>query len=851
MSERVARGTLKVYLGFAPGVGKTFTMLKDAHDRHAAGVDVVVGLIEDHGRERTRELRAGIPAIPLREVSYRGGSFRELDVDAILARKPTLAIVDELAHSVVHTEGTTGGPEKRWEEVQTLLDAGINVYTTLNIQHLESLNDVVTAITGITQRETIPDRVLRAADEIELVDLTPDELRARLGAGHVYPANRVDAALANYFRIGNLTALRELALLWLADQVDELLEKYRTQKSINTTWPARERIVVAVTGGPETETLLRRGVRIVGRIAGRELLAVHVIQDDGLRASDATALARARTLVEELGGTWHTVVGEDPAKALLDFARSVNASQLVLGVSRSGWLRRLRGPGIGSRVIAAAGNIDVHMVTHQAAHGKREPRARRGAALTRSRRIAGWIAALVGPVVVTALFLSFGPGATSLSLTLLGYITLVVFVALLGGFWPAIIAALVGTALVNWFFTPPVHTLTIYQSENVVALVLFLLVAAGVARVVDLAARRTTEAAAAQAQAALLSELAGGVLREGASVQSLLDSLRETFSQDAVTLASHNPEPTGADVWQAVATSGPACQGPGSATSTIRIDKTHALLLVGAPVSASDQRVLEAYAGRLLGVLAQDELDRARVQAQELAAGNSIRTALLAAVSHDLRTPLAGIKAAVSSLRLPDVEFSAEDEAALLLTIEDSTDRLNTLVTNLLDMSRIQAGEIRLEQAPLEAADVVAGALAALPGDLDISLSIPEDLRLLGDYGLLVRILANLLDNALNHGAGAQVGVSGGRVEDRVELRVIDHGPGIPRTEQDTVFRPFQRLGDAPAGTGIGLGLAVARGLTEGIGGTLEIEETPGGGATMVLALPAADPTHPSERSPS
>ncbi|UCR89405.1 ATP-binding protein [Mycetocola spongiae] len=841
MPEHVARGDLKVYLGFAPGVGKTFAMLEEAQELRQRGVDVVVALVEDHGRARTRDLVRGLEVIARRDVAYRGSSFSEMDLDAVLRRNPAVAIVDELAHSLTRAEGDTRGHEKRWEDVHALLDAGINVISTVNIQHLESLNDVVSAITGIRQRETIPDRVLREAAEVELVDLTPDALRTRLGGGEVYHPDKVDAALANYFRVGNLTALRELALLWLADQVEEGLSRYRSLKKIDRSWPARERVVVAVTGGPESETLIRRGMRIVGRSAGRELLAVHVIQDDGLRSGDPGELAAQRELVESLGGSWHTVIGDDPAAALLEFARGVNASQLVLGVSRSGWGARLLGPGIGTRVINGAGDIDVHMVTHSATRARRSA-PRRAASLTLARRVAGWVAAVLGPALVTGLFLWIGPG-TSLSLNLLVYTTLVVFVALLGGFWPAVATAVLGTLLLNFFFAQPIGTFTIHQAENVVALVLFLVVAAGVARVVDLAARRTTEAAAARAQAALLSELAGGVLREGASVPALLDRLRETFGQESTTLVERPVAEGGPDTWRVLASSGPACADPRTAANTLLLDERHALLLRGRAFSAPDQRILEAYAGRILGVLAQQSLEASRIEARELTAGNAIRTALLAAVSHDLRTPLAGIKAAASSLRLTDVVFSPEDEAELLATIEDSADVLNALVTNLLDMSRIQAGAVRVERAPLELGDLIAGTLAGIRRDRplpEISTSLPEDPpAVLGDYGLIVRILANLVDNAISHGGGAPIGITPVALGERVEIRISDRGPGVKNTQRDRIFQPFQRLGDTPEGNGVGLGLAVARGLAEGIGGTLEAEDTPGGGLTMVLTLPA------------
>ena len=355
------RGELRIYLGAAPGVGKTYAMLGEAHRRLQRGSDVVVGLVETHGRPRTAELLDGLEALPRREVGYRGTRFEELDVAAVLARAPEIAVVDELAHTNV----PGGRHEKRWQDVEDLLAAGIDVLTTVNVQHLESLNDVVETITGVPQRETVPDEVVRAADQVELVDLTPEALRRRMAHGNVYTADKVDAALGNYFRVGNLTALRELALLWLAGKVDDQLDRYRADHGIASTWETRERVVVALTGGAEGDTLVRRAARIAARNSGADLLAVHVTRSDGLTGADPANLSRQRALVESLGGTYHQIVGDDVPQAMLDFARAENATQLVLGASRRGRLAQLLSRGIGVTVTAHSGSIDVHMVTHE------------------------------------------------------------------------------------------------------------------------------------------------------------------------------------------------------------------------------------------------------------------------------------------------------------------------------------------------------------------------------------------------------------------------------------------------------------------------------------------------------
>ena len=356
------RGELRIYLGAAPGVGKTYAMLGEAHRRLERGTDVVAAVVETHGRKKTADLLAGIEIIPPKYIEYRGSKFPELDVEAVLKRQPQVVLVDELAHT--NTPGSKN--PKRWQDVEEVLDAGITVISTVNVQHLESLNDVVAQITGIEQQEKVPDEVVRAADQIELVDITPEALRRRLAHGNVYAPERVDAALSNYFRRGNLTALRELALLWLADQVDAALEKYREENKITDTWEARERVVVAVTGGPESETLVRRASRIASK-SSAELMVVHVVRGDGLAGVSAPQMGKVRELALSLGATVHTVVGDDVPSALLDFARDENATQLVIGTSRRSRWARIFDEGIGASVVQQSGKIDVHMVTHEEA----------------------------------------------------------------------------------------------------------------------------------------------------------------------------------------------------------------------------------------------------------------------------------------------------------------------------------------------------------------------------------------------------------------------------------------------------------------------------------------------------
>ncbi|SDJ73542.1 sensor histidine kinase [Nonomuraea jiangxiensis] len=840
------RGRLRVYLGAAPGVGKTYAMLSEGRRACERGRDVVVGLVETHGRPRTTALLEGMEVIPRKTVTHRGATFAELDTAAVIAREPKVALIDELAHTNVPGSKHV----KRWQDIDEILDAGIDVVSTVNIQHLESVNDVVQEITGVPQRETVPDEVVRRAHQVELVDMSPDALRRRMAHGNVYAPEKVDAALSNYFRIGNLTALRELALLWVAGKVDDQLDHYRAEHGIATTWEARERVVVALTGGPEGDTLVRRAARIAARTKGADLLAVHVTSADGLAGADPASLARQRTLVESMGGTYHQVVGDDVPRALLDFARGVNATQLVLGASRRGRFAQLFSRGVGVETTSRSGSIDVHMITHdEAKKGRRRPALTR-AALTRKRRLSGWVMAVAGMPLLTAALVPFRD-VVSLPSEILFFLTLTVGVALAGGMWPAITAAVGGSLLLNYYFTPPIGEFTINDPENLFALLVFVVVAAAVSTIVDIAARRTREAARASADAELLSTLAGHVLRGQAAVPSLLERTRETFGLTSVTLlerrseAARTPDDqSDPDAWRIVATSGGAPSTcPGQSDTDVVIDDDMILAAQGGPLDAADRTVLEAFAAETAVALRQERLQEAAEQARPLAEADKMRTALLAAVSHDLRTPLASAKAAVESLGNTDVAWSDHDRAELLATAKESLDKLGRLVANLLDMSRLQAGVLGAAPEPLALEEIVPRAIDDL-GPLrdrvegDISIELPE---ILADPALLERVLVNLMSNAVRYSPPDQpVLITASWYGENVEIRVMDRGPGIPPEHHDRVFQPFQRLGDRDNHSGVGLGLALSRGLTEAMGGTLLPEETPGGGLTMRLTLPIA-----------
>jgi two-component system sensor histidine kinase KdpD len=836
------RGSLRIYLGAAPGVGKTYAMLNEGRRRRERGTDVVVGFVEAHGRAQTADQIGELPVVPRRAVSYRGTVLPEMDLGAVLARRPDVALVDELAH----TNAPGSGHAKRWEDVEDLLDAGIDVITTVNIQHLESVNDVVERITGVRQRETLPDEIVRAADQIELVDMTPEALRRRMAHGNIYTAERIDAALANYFRPGNLAALRELALLWVADRVDDELEGYRERHGITEPWETRERVVVAITGAPSAEVLIRRAARIARRSRG-ELVGVHVRSDDGLRVGPGghDTVDVQRRLLEEMGGRFHETAGSDVAAALVDFARAENATQLVLGASQRSRAAELVRGSVINRVVRLSGPIDVHVISHaDDREGEGDdvaavPRRRRDpAALPPRRRLYGWLLAVVGLAGLSAVLVPLRDDL-SLSSILLLFLLLVVAVAMVGGLAPALGAAVIGFLVVNRLFTPPIHTWTIADAENLLELVVFLAVGSTVSALVAAVSRRSAEAARAAAEAETLAGLAGTVA-EPDPLPILVDHLRRTFELGGAALLRQV-----GDRWQVEAVSGPDAPGTPEAADEVRpLPGGLVLALRGGGLAAEDLRVLNAFVAQLSAAIDRRRVGAQAAEAAALAEANEMRSALLQAVSHDLRTPLAGIKASASSLRQSDVEWSDDDHDEFLRTIEDETDRLTALVGNLLDMSRIQAGAVAPAPREVGLDEVVPVALAglgdrALGVDVDVAETLPA---VIADPALLERVVANLVENAVAHSpAGSPVRVEAGEVGGRVLIRVVDRGRGIPVELRERVFQPFQRMDDSPSrGAGVGLGLAVARGFTQAMGGELTIDDTPGGGTTMVIELKAA-----------
>ncbi|WP_406209133.1 DUF4118 domain-containing protein [Kitasatospora sp. NBC_01560] len=802
-------GKLRVFLGAAPGVGKTYAMLAEGRRLRGDGLDVVVGLAETYGRRGTELQLGDLPVQPRRWVQYRGIELAELDLHGLLARRPALALVDELAHTNVPGSGNT----KRWQDVRELLDSGIDVATTLNIQHLESLNDVVEQITGVAQRERIPDEVVRAADRIELVDLSPQALRTRMAEGEIYAPDRIDVALDHYFRAGNLGALRELALLWLADRVEEELADYRARHGIRAPWETKERIMVAMDGAPQGEHLIRRGARTATRVHG-DLIGVHVRADDGTAQAAPPGLAAQRELLRELRGTYVEVGGGDVARALVDFAHTESATQLLLGpTTRSRW-RELASGSVINRVIRLAGPIDVHVLPPPEPGllaVPPGPRRRRPATVPARRRRTAW---LVGPAGTAALAWALSPLRDSLGLSgvLLCLLLPVAGTARLGGLLPAAGSTAAGALAADFFFTTPWHSLVVERGADLAALTVFLAVAGIIAHLIDGLARRAQQAYRARAEAAVLARLAGETVDSGSrTLPELVAELRQVFGLDgAAVLQQAGP------LWQSLASAGAAVPPrPEEASFSVDLGTGAALVLRGPPLSGEDTRLLGPYVTQLRLAREREQLEARASAADAMAHTDALHTALLEAVGHDLREPLAAVRRAAAVLSAGDGPAGAAGDR---IGVEAA--RMERMVANLLDLGRLRAGVAPVVLRPTAVGDIVRAAVAGLPEDPaapPVQVAAVDGLpRALADPGLLERALADVLAAARSAAAAAGPGpvmVGAGLVAGRLHVRVVGHGA---------------------AG---GPGVAVAEGFVGAMNGELTTEEAPGGGTAYVIAL--------------
>jgi two-component system, OmpR family, sensor histidine kinase KdpD len=843
LDDRQRTGTMRVYLGAAPGVGKTCAMLSEGRRRRDRGADVVVGYVETHGRAFTAAQLDDLEVVPRRVLVHRDVQFEEMDLEAVIARAPRVVLIDELAHTNV--PGSTH--EKRWQDIDTILAAGIDVISTVNIQHLESMNDVVERITGIRQLETVPDAFVRRADQIELVDMTPEALRRRLAHGNVYAPQKVDAALANYFRPGNLAALRELALLWVADRVEDGLRKYMALHDIDHSWETRERVVVAITGAPDGDHVIRRAARMAGRSAG-ELLGVFVSASDGLARRAGPNLDAQRRLLDELGGRYLEVVGDDVAMALVGTARAERATQLVLGASRRSSVRDRLGGSIVAAVLRAAGELDVHVISSADEMSEPSPHRlfpHRGRVSTR-RHLAGAAMAVIGLPLLTAV-LDSGRDVIELPSVLLVYLVAVIAIATIGGTVIGLGSALAAFALANFYFIEPTGTLLIDDPDHFVALVVFLTAAVTVSTIVGVATRRSDEAHRARAEAEALARSSASLVTEADPVPAVLEHLRLALGAAAARLETRS-----GDTWQVAAAAGvqPALSRADSGDDgprpvVVDLDATNRLIVIGTALNADDRRLVGSFGNQLVAGLRTRDSKHDADRAERLTAVDELRTGLLRAVSHDLRTPLATIKASVSGLLSEDVEWPEAERTELLHAIDDETDRLDQIIGNLLDMSRLEAGVLAARRAPVAVDDVVAAALASLTGVESGSVIVsidPELPQVVADAALLERAVANLVSNAVTASCGhCPVRVEAGLVStDRLDVRIVDRGPGLPEEDRIRLFEPFQRLDDRGGPKGLGLGLAIARRFIDSMGGELVLDDTPGGGVTATIRLQVA-----------
>jgi two-component system sensor histidine kinase KdpD len=826
----MARGRFRVYLGSAPGVGKTHAMLEEGQRRAGRGADVVIGVLDVTGRPLVETLAETLERSP---TLVGEGGAAELDVAWLRQRQPQVVLVDNLAHQLDERTG-------RWDAVEELLVGGTDVISTVNISNLESMGDIVATITGSPPSETIPDSVVRAADQIELVDMSPEALRRRLAHGHVYPPDRIDTALANLFRPEVLGKLRQLTLLWLADRVEEQLERQLASDVPDETGGVRERVVVAL-GGQGGDRLVRRAARIAGR-TGAHLVGVHVVSPG---QSPGLDLERQRGLLVGLGGVYREIIGENVAKALAEFARVEQATQLVIG-AESRHRDTSHTMSVVDEMIGTIGPVDIHVVATDVAPPATQPRRpdRTGPARRARWRALAWALCIVGLPLLT-IILSALRRHVSVGSALMFDLCLVMAVAALGGLRAGLVASVAAFGLTNWFLTPPLHTLTVGDSQNVVALSVFVLVTIVVSVLVDRAARRSREAIAARTEAGALARSAATLVGAHDPLPDLLEQLRATFGLASASVF----ELTGEGWWPTQVSGHPELLDPADGTSIdISADGKLRLVVSTNALRPEQLEVLRAFADQLAMAVEARRLRVDAANADLLSEANALRAALLQAVSHDFRTPLATIKASASGLLHTEASFSDSDRRLLLVDIDDAADRLDRMVSDLLDMSRLQVGALDLTLRSVALEEVVASALAGLSAAPSaVEVDVPDSLpTVLADAALLERAVANLVSNALAWSPdGSPVKIQAGQIGSSIDLRIVDRGPGIPREERERIFLPFQRLGDRSNDAGVGLGLAIARGFIEAMGARLSVDDTPGTGLTMTIRLQVADEAEP------
>lgn len=866
---RASRARLKIFFGAAPGVGKTYTMLEEARRAHGEGEDVVVGIVETHGRPETAELLAGLEVIPRRAIDHRGVPLTELDLDAALARRPARILVDELAH----TNAPGSKHAKRWQDVLELLDAGIDVHTTLNVQHLESLGDVIQQITGVVVRETVPDAVIERADELELVDIPPEELLDRLAEGKVYVPDQAQRAMQSFFQRGNLLALRELALRRTAERVDADVLAYRRQHGIQAAWPAAERILVAVGPSPGSERLIRATKRIAeGLHADWTAAHVEVLGAPPLGDKDRERVEDHLRLAESLGGDLVRLAGVSVAEALLAHARAHNVTRIVAGKpTHSRWRDRLRGSLLDT-LIRGSGTIEIHVIAPIEGGAPRPaPVAREGA---RAWSYAWAIAAIAA---VTALGLAVFPYATLADITMLYLIAIAL--ASLFGRGPALAAASIAVAAFDFCFVAPQFTFAVSDTNHVLTFAVMFGAGLVISTLTGRLRRQERDAVIRERNTAALLAFTRDIAAAttpGDVAAVTVRHLEDAFPIAASVVVPDAGEPDGlvsaaglmplASQEQAVARWALEHREPaGFGTDTLAGARVLAVPLVAGDAAVGviavqarqDPRrrggmalpLLESFARQAGLALARVRYAEEAREAALRAHTEELRSSLLSAVSHDLRTPLAVITGAATTLLRADADrLPPEARGELLASIVDDARRLERILENLLQLTRVESGLVpNREWIPVE--ELVGAALTRLEdalGDRRVELDVPPDLVAAVDPVLFEQALINLLENALKHGA-PPIELRARREGAMIVLEVRDHGAGLPGDPGARLFDKFVRASTAP---GAGLGLAVVRAIAVAHGGTVAADTPPGGGARFRIAIPA-EPAIPGIKRPT
>lgn len=868
------RGRLKIFFGASAGVGKTYSMLEAARAANAAGTDLVIGYVEPHGRVETERLVDGLEALPPLEVEYRNIIRREFDLDAALARRPAVLVVDELAHSNVVGGTPHQRHAKRWQDIEEILEAGICVWTTLNVQHLESLNDVVAGITGVQQRETIPDRVFDQAADVELIDLPPGDLLERLRAGKVYSAAHVSAATQRYFREPNLLALRELALRRTADRVDAAARVYRDSEQFSQPWLARDRFLVAVDLQDQAEQLIRVGKRFADALDA-EWVVVSVETPAMLRLGESARNRRIEILrlAESLGAEAVTLGGPSASSTLAEYARVRNITRIVVGEPRRSGLLSLLRPSTSAKLVRANGGFDVSVIARRKGLGRESPAEDPPRPQDVNWKRYAWAAAI--STGSTALAASIYP-YVSLSNLVMIYLLGATIAALRLGRGPASFAAVVNTFAFDFFFVPPRFSFAVADAQYVITFAVMLTVALIIASLVANVRAQTRVAGARERRTALLYAMS----RELAATRSLEDLAKvavkhvaETFASRAVVLVPGEgtrlrhpvsapfpgslqgadlsiaqwvydrgvPAGLGTDTLPAAGAQYLPLKGPSGARGVLAVEpmQRRRLLL------PEQRHLLETFAAQIALALERASLQDAAERSSVSAESDRLRNTLLASISHDLRTPLSVITGASSALNDRTMKFDEDARRVLTTQIEAKSREMATIVSNVLDLMRFETGDLTLRLEPVAVDDLVSTALARVDERLahhEIEVEIPADLPLVDvDSALIVQVFTNLLENVAKH-TPAQTRVRLAAVpEDRcVQITVEDNGPGLPGGDAERLFAKFQRGRVESQTTGAGLGLAICRAIVNAHGGQIEAGDREGGGARFTLRLPRA-----------